>query len=150
MTPHEYVVWEWLNQAGVPRYVGNGRITGRKHPAERLWDERFSVNSRLHNWLRTLDAEPRRSNDVPRTLMHRQGARAVCTARKNQMKELDVELLSPRPFGTTLGGGSKRAVLSPEGIRYESVRSAARLLGLNQGTITRYCNNKEKGWRYER
>lgn len=149
MTPHEYVVWEWLNEHGLPIYVGNGHVSGKKHPAVKIWEERFSVNSHLHNWLRTLDAEPRRSGDVPRRLMHRQGARAVCTARKNQLKSLDIELLSPRPFGTTSGGGSRRPVISPEGVRYDSVRGAARLLGYNQGTITRYCNNEEKGWRYE-
>lgn len=142
-----YVVWEWLDDDGLPCYVGVGKQTG-KHPADILFSKRHESDSTLTRWLRTLKKRPKRSPDVPAFAMHKADAKGVAFARKKELQEMGFVLLTTRPFDTIAGGGVARGVLAPDGEIYESVREAAKAHGVNQCTITRRCTKQTGGWSY--
>lgn len=149
--PQEFVVWEWLDVNGDPVYVGYGKMPmGHKtHPAKKLYQLRNQSESDLNTFLRSLGHEPDRGNGVPTTKMYHSEAKAVVYARRQALKKQGFILLSTRPYGTISGGGLPRAVRSPDGEEYSSVREAAAAIGVNPCTITRQCANKKRGgWKY--
>jgi len=150
MVPHEFVVWEWLDSHGDPFYVDFGKMPlgCKHHPAKTLYNARNRIDSDLTEFLRAFGKEPQRSKDLPISKMHRREAKGIVYARRMQLKKQGFELLSNRPYGTCIGGGTARKVVSPEGEVYPSVRAAAAKLGVNQCTITRRCNNQQSGWKY--
>lgn len=150
MTPSSFAVWEWLDKDGTPMYVGRGRILDGVHPAQALWNQRTKaeLDSHLMRWLRTFEEEPQRSDAVPELTIYQQEADGWFYARRAQLKERGVDLLSTRPFGTTVGGGTSRAVVSPEGDVYTSVREAVRDTGLSVATIIRFCKSPRSDWKY--
>ena len=147
MSPFFYVVWEWQDKDGTPRYVGFGRMDGTTHPADTTWKDRHKVKSDLNTWLCELKKEPQRDKKLPSTQMHRRDAMGVAEAQRTRHRKKKIPLLSKRPHGTCIGGGAKRAVIF-NGDVYESVRAAADDLGLNPCTITRRCHKKTDGWSY--
>ena len=148
-TPPRWFVWEWTNSQGEPKYVGIGRLDkDDRHPADVLWDQRIEFESHLTNWLRGLKKQPRRSKTLPSLALHRQDAKGLFFSRRKQLKEEGITLLLRRPFGTSIGGGHHRAVVSPNGDVFVSVREAARDTGLSASQITRRCKSKNSDWRY--
>lgn len=149
MTPSAWCVWEWVDSHNVPKFVGYGRIADSgAHPAEVLFANRFEVDSSLNDWLRTYDEEPKRSRNMPSLEMYKADAKAVCFQRRRQLESQNVALLRTRPYGTTAGGGSRRAVIDPRGLIFESVREASREVGKSASQITRLCQNPSSGWSY--
>lgn len=148
MVHPEFIVWEWLDKQGEPFYVGYGKhIDGGPHPSEAVWAVRHEIKSDLHVYLSALKDPPQLSTKY-KALMFRPAARKECFARRSRLRREGYTLLSPRPYGTTVGGGVSRIVQSPKGKKYMSVREAARAHGWNQCTITRYCATGKDGWKY--
>lgn len=148
MTPARWHVWEWLNAAGEPVFLGVGALNDGKHPAEAYWRDRKKIPSPLHKWLATLNEQPKRAEAVPSVALHRQDARGYFYARRKQLLEANAPLLSTRPEGTYAGGGAAKGVIAPNGDLYESVRKAADDTGISASMITRYCQGKKNGWKY--
>lgn len=150
MIPAQFAVWEWVDDKGTPVYVGRGKYVGEKHPARLMFESRTDPkkDSHLMRWLCSLDAEPKRSESVPALKLHHAEAASWFYIRRQQCKERGLSLLSTRPFGTTTGGGASRAVVSPEGDVYISVRAASRETGISTAEIVRLCNLPKSLWRY--
>lgn len=149
-----FVVWAWLYN-GHPFYVGWGKHTPEScdrlatHPAARLFATRHDIPSRLNAWLRTLEAEPPRCNETARLgPFHKAVARSVCLTKREELIKLGYELFSSRGVDTFNGGGGARKIVGPEGIVFPSVRAAAMHVGVDNSTLTRWCQARDKGWRY--
>lgn len=143
-----FVVWTWTDPDGTPRFVGWGRV-GRNHPAKQLWAKREGCPSDLNQWLCQHDAEPRRIEHAGIVQYYKHEAAAVAAGlRERYTKLAGVELLDPRPWGTKIGGGLARMVMSPEFTIYDSVRQAAVDIGVNACTITRWCQSDDSDWDY--
>jgi hypothetical protein len=145
--PNQYV-WEWLDEKGNPVYLGNMPAKNGEHPADILWDRRRTLNSPLGKWLQSLPEQPPRSQELVSVIMYRSEANALAAMERKRLKKLNVQLLSNRPFGTKIGGGYARAVISPQGDLYESVRAAAAEEGVDAATITRRCKDPANLWSY--
>lgn len=149
----EFAVWEWLDEDGLPVYVGIGRVIHGEHPAAILWDkvawsQRGKVDSPLNRWLLTHKKEPKRGKELPTPFMYQADAQTLAHNRREFLKARGFTLLLARPYGTHKGGGAARAVISPCGDVYVSVRAAARELNLNHCAVVRWCNDSENGWTY--
>lgn len=142
-TRQKYVIWIWRDEDGEPRFVGWGRH-GRNHPAKQLWAKRNGAASDLNHWLRTFDAEPEREELGGIVRFYKHEAAAICSG----LREKFENLLDPRPWGTKLGGGAARMVMSPKFAVFDSVRQAAVDEGVNPCTITRWCQAEGTGWDY--
>lgn len=147
-TPPRWFVWEWLDEENQVRFLGKGNLQNEENPADVLWDKRREMNSPLGHWLCGMTKQPKRSDQVITQAMYESNAEALYTQRLRQHKKANVDLLSTRPFGTWAGGGGRRAIISPEGDVYESVRQAAQETGVAGATITRYCQKADSGWVY--
>lgn len=151
MREQEFVVWEWVDVKGDPFYVGFAKWPeGQEHPATVIWKQRYTYDTELHRYLRELKKEPRRSKRFPPTIkMFRQAARQECYARRKQIKEEEgLRMYSTRPKDSWNGGGSRRVVQGPKGVKYPSVRQAAAAYGWNPCRVSRYCLDRVYGWKF--
>lgn len=151
MRPPNYYVWEWLDDEGNIVYIGNSpRSDGGELPWTVLWTSRFIIDSDLNRWLRSLEKQPARGTFLPAQPMTKREAYTLAGKRRHQLRlSNNPALLSARRDGTTDGGGTRRAVVSPLGDLYVSVREAARDQGLpNSSQITRLCQDPNSAWRY--
>lgn len=145
-TRQRFVVWYWAEDAAV-RFVGWGRVS-RNHPAKQIWAKRNGVNSDLNIWLRTFDAEPERTEIGGVVRFYKHEAAAICSGLREKFTKEGHVLLDPRPWGTKIGGGAARMVISPTFVVFDSVRQAAVDEGVNPCTITRWCQSEDSGWDY--
>ena len=152
MPASKWVVWEWIDpDTKTPAYVGLGRVeNGGTHPAHLMFQSRRveGFKSPVMQWLQEFDAEPRRVNTAGRETVPEDEARAIYELRKNHLRRLGCKLFGSRPSDTYTGGGKSKAVISPEGDIYGSVRAAAKEAGLSGAEITRRCQQRKGGWRY--
>lgn len=149
-----FALWCWLRNeepfyVGWSKWVPGGTGFLSVHPAERMFLERFVFNSKLHAWLRTLETEPTRHPDFERLgLFHKAVARSMCVAKREDFERQGFELISSRDVGTFNGGGGARKVIGPNKFVFKSVRHAAEHAGVDNSTMTRWCQSRDKGWRY--
>lgn len=144
MRPAKFQVWTWFDDKGRPAYVGWGPYR-KYHPAVEMY--RAPADSQLGVWLSLHDQEPPRE-DYSATLLHKEDARAICQLLRDRYAAGGVALLSNREFDTFAGGGAPKAVKSPQGELFESVRAAADAKRKNPSTVTRWCGDPRTGWVY--
>lgn len=149
----KWAVWMWLKPDGSPFYVGRGVVRDGQHPAVRVWNHRKTRDSELNIYLRNaFISEPERSDYVPNFRVNRVEATVLWEMLRERYEREAVRLLSPRlidrPLSTYNAGFKKRrAVIAPNGTRYESVRQAAVAVGLTPAAVTLHCQ-RGKTWQY--
>lgn len=145
MRAAKFQVWTWFEACKrKPIYVGWGAYR-KTHPAIEMY--RAPLNSELGTWLKLCEKEPYRE-DYSGSLLHKDEARALCQLLRSRYEAGGVYLLSNREFDTYAGGGAPKAVRSPSGEIFDSVRAAADAKRKNPSTVTRWCGNPETGWAY--
>lgn len=149
-----YTYWIWCDDLGVPMFVGWGRyIKQRKYtlkePSTVVFEKRFDFDSELNLWLRQYNEEPLRCEpfSIKKTFYHKVDARTLAVNNRMKLIREGVRLLNPKPFESMTGGGRRRPVNGPSGM-FESVREAARMLDVDPGSITLWCQAKKDGWHY--
>lgn len=142
----EFVVWEWTDSDGKPKYVGCGKIVGGVHPAVRMWEDRTNLRSQLGDWLQSLKKEPHRAWKVKDLALVKSDAKKLAHSRRLEHRKKKRRLLSSRPYGTVRGGGAALVVIDEKGDIHESVRDAALAHGISGATVSRRCKNPLSGW----
>lgn len=152
--PKNFTYWVWADDFGFPTFVGWGAYKkqkkyGLKDPSTVVFEKRFDFDSELNVWLRNFSTEPLRPDWFPseRTFFHKVDARTLCVNTRKKLIHQGWVLLNPKPFDAMTGGGRRRAVKGPSGT-FESVREAARMLDVDPGSITLWCQAKKDGWHY--
>jgi hypothetical protein len=145
-----HTVWIWKDYEGTPRYVGIGQYAIR-HPAIDKFEARFDDSSDLGKWLQLLDEEPERQTYGPGVVGRKA---AVAMAMGLRAKYADT-LFGQRDPKTYKGGPPARGVYHfcasdlEKSTVYASVREAARDVGKNPSSVTRWCQNpKNLQWGY--
>lgn len=149
-----YTYWVWADDFGFPTYVGWGRYVkqkryGLKDPSTVKFEKRFAFDSELNIWLRNFETEPLRPDWFPqqRTFYHKVDARTLAVNTRKKLISQGWAILNPKPFDAMVGGGSRRPVTGPSG-SFQSVREAARMLEVDPGSITLWCQQQKNGWHY--
>jgi hypothetical protein len=135
--------WEFIDEQGRKcAYVGcDNHELGAPHPANVLWNERHTVRSDLHNWLRTLPAIPARIDFPAEQPIFRVDALGIAFGLREGYRRQGVRLITTRPEGSCRGGGAAKPVVDPKGDIYDSVRQAAEAHGVSEATVIRYCKD---------
>jgi len=142
MKPKQYTVWTWSDHEGVIRYVGYGKFA-TQHPAETRWNRRFESDSELDLWLRSRISEPTRRTFGPHTVGESE-ALAFVVGLRNLNKDT---LLKGRGPGSYSGGHPTKSVYRfwaddvGKSESWPSVRAAARSVGCDPSTVSRWCRD---------
>lgn len=148
----QHTVWTWHDSEGVIRFVGYGMYDDDLgHPAVARFNERFNGDSELDMWLQSLDEEPTRKTFGNEVISFQEAIGFTVGLRA---KHADT-LLKSRGPSSYAGGHPKKGVyrfdmndLSKCDV-FESVREAAKAIGKNPSTVTRWCKDpKNEGWGY--
>ena len=145
-----HTVWTWLDADSVVRFAGYGMYIDA-HPAITRFAARFDNDSEVDSWLQSLDEEPKREtfgNDVislGEAIGFTMGLRQKFAA----------TILRSRGPASYSGGHPKRGVYKFDAedvtqcAAFTSVRDAAKAVGCNPSTVTRWCTDaKNIVWGY--
>jgi hypothetical protein len=146
----DWCVWVYVDAADRPTYIGVDRARpGKPHPAVELWDKRFRESTSVASWLRGLHAMPK-YNTLHGPGISQVAALELASTNRAVLRDLGLRLLTTRETvsyaqGETHGGGLAKAVIDDKGNVYASMRDAARTLGIDHSSVSRYV--KSGKWR---
>jgi hypothetical protein len=143
-----YFAYSLFDASGTAVYIG----VGRDGAWDDLYQQRESAReSELSRWLLSLDERPTAKRLISFAVPLR-AANAFASSERQRLLRAGVRLLSSkaedRPLNTYVPGGASRAVRSPRGIVYKSVRAAAVAEGVSSTAIIGWCKTARCGWRY--
>lgn len=149
-----YTYWIWADDLGIPMFVGWGRYVktkryGLKDPSTVVFEKRHDFDSELNLWLREFEIEPWRAEPFTfhRTFYHKVDARTLAVNTRKKLIADGFPMLNPKPFDAMTGGGRRRPVSGPFGT-FGSVREAAKVLLVDPGSVTLWCQSGKDGWHY--
>jgi hypothetical protein len=149
MADRRWYPWVWRDDDGAARYVGVGRMLRGVHPADRIWLDRFKEDdSPLLRWLRERHGVPPRREDVGGAdAKTRVEAESLFSIVRQSLQDAGADLLTTREIRTYRhGNGVARVVEDDFGIRWPSLREAARAYNINPSSAQRRVRSGL--WRY--
>jgi len=144
----QHTVWTWHDDEDVVRFAGWGKFID-EHPAITRFNERHERDADIDLWLQSLDEEPTRKTYGAEVVSLEEAVGFVMGLRN---RYVDTLLASRGPSSYT-GGHPRKGVYRfcatdlTKCDAFASVRDAAKAMGCNPSTITRWCKDpKNVGW----